>query len=131
MALDYHQTIEGTLTPLPDAILVYNLESTGERVQNGIIILDENAQGRGIHPRWAQVYAKGDNVTDVEVDDWILVDHGRWTRGINLVSEGQEEDDGVIVRMVDPNDIFGVSDEPPVSTGGTSEAFSMVKKSLY
>ena len=67
-----------------------------------------DATTKGIRPRWAKVYAVGPLQKDVEVGQYILVKHGRWTRGIQVEINGEELD----VRRVDPNDILLVSDEP-------------------
>ena len=65
---------------------------------------------RGIHPRWGKVIAKGhENTDDYEVGDWILVEHGRWTRGITLEnSKGK-----VVVRAVEAESVLGTSKEKP------------------
>ena len=57
-----------------------------------------------------RVRAIGKDQTDVKVGDWVLVEHGRWTRGLEL-----EEEDGTIVtiRRVDNNGILMVTDERP------------------
>ena len=50
-------------------------------------------------PRWCRVLAKGhENNDDYEVGDWILVEHGRWTRGlkVEMAQEGK-----ITVRAVE------------------------------
>jgi hypothetical protein len=80
-----------------------------ERISNGgIIILNDDMKSSGIRPRWAKVYAVGPDQKDVQVGQYILISHGRWTRGIKI-----EDDEGVrTIRKVDNNDILMVSDEP-------------------
>ena len=53
------------------------------------------------------MYAVGPKQTDVQVGQWIMVAHGRWTRGIDI-------DDGQVahkrtIRKIDPKDILLVS----------------------
>ena len=68
--------------------------------------MDDDMTTQGICPRWAQVYAVGPEVVDVKVGDYVMVAHGRWSRGITM-----EDDTGTrIIRKVDPNDILLVSD---------------------
>jgi co-chaperonin GroES (HSP10) len=64
-------------------VLVTDMYFGEQRTKSGLIIKDDNGQTRGIYPRWARVYAKGpENNDDYNIGDWILVEHGRWTRGI-------------------------------------------------
>ena len=73
-------------------------------------IVDDDGKQHGIKPRWAKVYAVGPKQEDVNVGDWILIEHGRWTRGFNFTN-----DDGSIftLRRVDPEGIALISDQKP------------------
>jgi hypothetical protein len=62
----------------------------------------------GIRPRWGKIYALGPEVKGLEVGQYIMVSHGRWSRGIKIEDENGE----VTIRKVDPKDILLVSDEP-------------------
>ena len=64
---------------------------------------------RGIKPRWCKVFKVGPDVEHIEKDDWILVDHGRWTRGFEANLEGHV----ATFRWIDYKDIFGVQKEKP------------------
>lgn len=96
------------LTALHDSIIVTEMEF-GERFSSaGIILRNDDTKSHGIRPRWGKVYAIGPEQKDVKVGQYIMVAHGRWTRGIKI-----EDDDGEqIIRKVDPKDILLVSDEP-------------------
>lgn len=75
----------------------------------GIYIHKDDSKLSGIRPRWAQVYAIGDEQKDVQVGQWVCVAHGRWTRGVQI-----DDGNGVkMIRRVDCNDILLVSDERP------------------
>lgn len=89
-------------------VLVSDL-SKGEQVSaGGIVIPDDDGTVRGIHARWAKVYAVGSDITAIKEGDWILVDHGRWSRGIMV--------DNQVLHLVDyPNGISAVADEKPQS----------------
>jgi co-chaperonin GroES (HSP10) len=96
------------LTPLKDTILVYGMEFKERLSRGGLILLDDDMTSQGIRPRWAQVYAIGPEVNDVKVNDYVMIAHGRWSRGQTI----EDEDGEKIIRKVDPNDILLISDEP-------------------
>jgi hypothetical protein len=86
-----------------------------ERITNGgIILLNDDMKSSGIRPRWAQVYALGPDFDDdqIAIGKWILITHGRWTRGIDVEDETGKK----TLRRVDENDILLVSDEPVYDT---------------
>ena len=103
--VDYDYAIDETQTliPLPNVILVHNMEYGEFITANGIIIPDDNGKETGIRPRWGTVYSIGNKVEDIKVGDAILVSHGRWTRGIRI-----RKTDGsfTVIRRVDPTDIL-------------------------
>ena len=108
-------TVKGKIVPLGNKIIVYNMFFGEQVTKSGIIITNDDGKERGIYPRWAQVFAVGpDHKEEFNVGDWILIEHGRWTRGIKHETENGEQ---VIVRMIDndcvmmwdsekPNDVF-------------------------
>lgn len=97
-----------SLRPLKDTVLVTEMNFEFRVTSAGIILPSDDAKNSGIRPRWAKVYAVGPDQKDVEIGQWILVDHGRWTRGIDVTVDGVKH----TIRKVDNNDILLVSDEP-------------------
>jgi len=98
---------------LRNKVLVSDLER-GMRVVNGIFIPDDNGKSEGIRPRWAKVYSIGENVTDIEVGQWILIEHGRWTRMFNV---GLPAEDKTELWGVDwPDAVLLASDQDPDTT---------------
>jgi len=97
----------GTFKPLRDGILVNSMEFGEQRTEGGIIILSDDGKSTGIHPRWAKVIAIGPDQKDVAIGQYILVAHGRWSRGFKL--------NGETVRTVDPKDVYGIQDDEPQS----------------
>ena len=96
---------------LRNKVLVHNIEQGQKKTKNGIIILDDDGKERGIRERWAQVYSVGPDVDDLLVGQWVLIKHGRWSRGINISSDGSK----TIIRQVDyPDALLLVSDEYPL-----------------
>jgi co-chaperonin GroES (HSP10) len=103
-------TIKGKLSPIGNRVIVSNMYFGEQRTRGGLIIRDDNGTNRGIYPRWAQVHAKGpENTDDYDVGDWVLVEHGRWTRGISI-DEGNGETE---LRMVEAESILMYSNEKP------------------
>lgn len=96
--------------PLKNKVLVTNIESGSVITKAGIIIPDDDGKERGIRPRWAQIYAVGSEVKDLVPGQWILISHGRWSRGVTI----QDESGPVTLRQVDyPEAVLLVSDERP------------------
>lgn len=93
-----------------DDVIIVEMEFGEERTTSGLYIPSQNGKVEGIKPRWGRVYAIGPDHTDVKVGQWIYIDHGRWTRGANLVDEDGNK---ITVRKVDKNAILLVSDDKP------------------
>jgi co-chaperonin GroES (HSP10) len=102
--------ITGTLLPLYDKILVSDMEFGMEKTASGIYLLSDDGKSAGIHPRWARVFAVGPDQKDVQVGEWVCIEHGRWTRGINYQTDTGEE---IVIRMVDNKAIMMSADEKP------------------
>jgi co-chaperonin GroES (HSP10) len=90
-------------------ILVYGMEFKERLSRGGIIMIDDDMKSAGIRPRWARVYAVGPKSNeDIKVGDYIMIAHGRWSRGMTIEdSEGEK-----VIRKVDPNDILLISETP-------------------
>lgn len=89
-----------------DHILVTDMNFEERFTDTGLWIPPDDKTDAGIRPRWARVVAVGSEQNDVEVGQWIMVAHGRWTRGVEL--------NGDMVRRVDNDDILLVSNEPMI-----------------
>jgi len=87
-------------------ILVHGMDFNERITHSGIILPDDDMKSAGIRPRWAQVYAVGSDIQDVNVDDYIMIAHGRWSRGQAIEDETGEK----VIRKVDPKDILLISD---------------------
>lgn len=95
------------IIPLNDTILVSDMQFDERLSNGGIVLLNDDMKSAGIRPRWAKVYAIGPKQQDVQIGQFILISHGRWTRGVKIEdSEGEKT-----IRKVDPKDILLVSDE--------------------
>jgi len=102
--------IHGTLSPIRNRVIVRNMYFGEQKTKAGLILKDDDGTSRGIYPRWAQVHAKGPENTDpYQIGDWILIEHGRWTRGAKI-NEGTGE---LELRMVEAESVLLWSDSKP------------------
>jgi co-chaperonin GroES (HSP10) len=102
--------VTGTIKPLADKVFVSDMEFGEQKTSGGIYIPTANGKSEGISPRWGKVWAIGPDQEDVEIGEWILIEHGRWTRTVEF-----ENEDGTIseVRMVDSDAILMSADKKP------------------
>ena len=105
-----------SIKALHDNILVKDMHFGERFTSNGILLPCDDKTSTGIRPRWAEVYAVGDSQTDVTVGQYVLVSHGRWTRGIKI----EVNDEDITLRRIDNNDILLVSDEVQSDDTATS-----------
>lgn len=102
--------VKGKLQPVQNRVIVSDMHFGEQVTKGGIIISNDDGTTRGIYPRWGKVYAKGSkNTDDYNIGDWILIEHGRWTRGIT-VDDGDGEK---VLRMVEAESVLAVSEEKP------------------
>lgn len=98
------------VSPLSRDILVCDMDMGDQITNSGIIIKSDDGKSHGVKPRWAKVYKKGVSCElDVEVGQWILIEHGRWTRKIKI-------DDGESIKeiqKVEIDSILAVANEKP------------------
>ena len=98
-----------SLRALRDHVLVADMNFDGRKLSSGIFLLNDDMRTAGVRPRWARVYAVGPEQQDIQVGQWILVAHGRWTRGVKIEDTNSE----VVIRRIDPNDVLLISDVEP------------------
>ena len=109
---------------LRDDVIVEEMAFKERKLQSGIILLDDDGKGHGIRPRWGKVFAIGPEQKDVKNGQWIMVAHGRWTRGVKI-QDGNEE---TIIRKVDNADILLVSDDDPGADDTLAEAIDIYQR---
>ena len=108
LAFSAHQFNKSDFNPINEHIIVTDMTFDERLSHGGIILINDDMKSSGIRPRWAQVYKLGPNCKeDLQEGQWILISHGRWTRGIDVEDETGKK----TLRRVDPNDILAVSDE--------------------
>lgn len=92
-----------------DWVIVSDMDFDEMTTAGGLIVKSDNGKAHGIKPRWGRVYCVGPKQTDVQVGQWILIEHGRWTRAMHI-DDGERE---VKAHRVDVKGIILVSDEKP------------------
>ena len=102
--------VTGKVSPLGDKVIVSDMEFGEQRTRSGLYIPSDDAKSSGIHPRWGKVWAIGPEQKDVKVGEWVLLEHGRWSRTAEY-----ENADGSIteIRLADNAAILLVADEKP------------------
>jgi co-chaperonin GroES (HSP10) len=93
---------------LQNYVIVTDMNFKEKLTSSGIIIPNSDGKLEGVHARWGKVYAVGDSQQDVQVGQYVLVKHGRWTRGTLIEDQEGEK----TIRRVDDADILLISDEP-------------------
>jgi co-chaperonin GroES (HSP10) len=108
-AFSAHRIDRNQLKPLRNAVIVSEMNFEERLSTGGIVLVKDNGKSSGIRPRWGRVYAVGPEQRDIKLGTWICVEHGRWTRGIDIEDENGKQ----TLRRVDPKDIMMESDEMP------------------
>jgi Chaperonin 10 Kd subunit len=112
------------LRAVRDHIIVRDMSFEGRKLASGIVLLGDDGRTEGIRPRWARVYAVGPDQQDVRVGQWILIEHGRWTRGLKVEIDGDE----FIIRRADPTAVIFISDDEPTDVDTMSTAVYAERK---
>ena len=121
---DAYKVTRETFRALRDDVIVEEMAFKERKLQSGIILLDDDGKGHGIRPRWGKVYAIGPQQKDVAQGQWIMVAHGRWTRGVKI-ADGNGE---TVIRKVDNADILLVSDDDPGADDTLADAIDIYQR---
>ena len=113
--------VKGNLKAKGEDILVTNMYFGEEKTKSGLIITNDDGKERGIRARWCQVYSIGEDSKikdDIKVGDWIMLEHGRWGRGVSI-----EDNEGVqwVIRRGDPKGVLLIHDDVPADVQGWLE----------
>ncbi len=97
------------IKPIRKHILVRDMNFGEQKTLGGIILRSDDGKSEGVRPRWARVFAIGPEQSDVKIGEWVLVEHGRWTRGIEVEEDGSK----FTMWRIDPEAILLTADEKP------------------
>ena len=106
--------VKGTIRPLRDKVIVTDMNFGMEKTKAGILLHSDDGKSSGLHPRWARVLFVGDDQEDIKVGQWVLMQHGRWTRAHKYEDENGNE---IKIQMIDLNGVLLISDEQPDEDG--------------
>ena len=96
--------------PLSKELLVINMDMGEMKTEGGIVIQSDDGKAHGVKPRWAEVYKVGTECDlDVKVGQWVLIEHGRWTRKTKIHDGDGEKD----FQKVEVKSVIAVADERP------------------
>lgn len=95
-----------------DDVIVTDMNFGEVKLDSGIILRSDNAKAHGVHPRWGRVYKVGPRQDFIKEGQWILVEHGRWTRA-SKIDDGDGER---LISRVENKSILAISDTEPSET---------------
>ena len=105
------KTFTSKVKAIGDKVLVSDMDFGEQKTKGGLILGSDDGKSRGVHARWGRVFDKGPrNTDDYKVGDWILIEHGRWTRAMKVELEDGTE---LEIRMIDAECVLAMSDERP------------------
>lgn len=98
------------IRPIKDRVLVVDMEFGEAKTKSGIILGDDDGKSEGVHARWAKVFKVGPEHTHLKPGQYVLLDHGRWTRAIEVLVDTKKNK----LFMIDyPTGVLLVSDKKP------------------
>ena len=90
-------------------VLVIDMDMGEQKTAGGLVIQSDDGKAHGVKPRWAEVYRVGSEIDFVKEGQWVLIEHGRWTRKIKIDDgEGEKE-----FQKVETKSIIAVADQKP------------------
>jgi co-chaperonin GroES (HSP10) len=96
--------------PLSKDLFVINMDMGEQTTAAGVVIASDDGKAHGVKPRWAEVYKVG---TDCEINvkegQWVLIEHGRWTRKIKIDDGNGEKE----FQKVEVKSVMAVADQRP------------------
>ena len=111
------------LEAVRDNIICVGAEFGDQKTRAGIILKSNIHESQGITARWMQVYKVGPEVDFISVDEWALVQYGRWTEGFMV--------DGIDKSYrVDPKGCLAAAPEKPDTVYYNSDVVMTEKKIL-
>lgn len=90
-------------------ILAEMIDNPGEEITTpgGIILMSKDGTESAVRPRWFKIYSVGDDIDWIAKGKYVLVDHGRWSNGMQV-------DTDLKLYLLDNKDCLMESDEDPM-----------------
>lgn len=92
-----------------DDVIISDMNFGEIKTASGIVIRSDDGQSHGVKPRWGLVYKVGPQQKEIKEGQWILVEHGRWTRKVKI-NDGERDR---AIQKVEVKSILAISDEAP------------------
>ena len=94
---------------IQDDVIVIDMDMGEQVTSSGIVIASDDGKAHGVKPRWAKVYKVGPKQKDIQEGQWILIEHGRWTRKVKI-NDGDGEKE---IQKIEVKSILASSDHRP------------------
>lgn len=99
------------IKPIRDRVLVTDMEFGNQVRKSGLIIADDDGKAHGIKPRWAKVLLVGPEQKDLSPGQYVLLEHGRWTRSMPVIIDNKEQK----MYMIDyPRAVLAIAQNKPI-----------------
>ena len=100
------------ITPLGNKVLGRMIDGFGNRkTAGGLIVQEAEGTSEAIRPRWFEVTAVGPDQMDIKQGQYVLVPHGRWSRGLDVEGTSRKED---YIFNIDVDAILGTREDNPI-----------------
>jgi co-chaperonin GroES (HSP10) len=100
------------ITPLGSKVLGRMIDTYGERkTHGGVIVQEAEGTSESVRPRWFEVTAVGPDQQDIKQGQYVLVPHGRWSRGLDVEGTNRKED---FIFNIDAESALGTQDSNPL-----------------
>ena len=109
MSFAFSAKIVKGIKALSKDVLVIDMDMGEQKTAGGLIIQSDDGKAHGVKPRWAKVYKVGSEVEAIKEGQWILIEHGRWTRKIKIDDGAGEKE----FQKVETKSIIAVANEKP------------------
>lgn len=105
------------LRAIRDNILCTDGEFDEVVTAGGLIVKSTIGTSEGIVPRWFHVFEVGSDIDWIQPGQWVYVEYGRWTEGIEVEDERFDTaNNKKKIWKVDPKACLLVSDQRPDTT---------------
>jgi len=91
--IDFGVTVPKYIECAPNTMYVEKIEYGERKTKGGLYLQAEQMdyEGRFARPRWSKVRYKASNITNIDVGDWVLIEHGHWSTSMKMTIDGKDE----------------------------------------
>ena len=97
-------------TPIKDKVIGKMIDGFGiKKTSGGLLYNEKDGVENSIRPRWFLITHVGPENKEIKVGQYVLVSHGRWTRGFTIDNEDETK-----YYSLDLEEILGIADSNPI-----------------